>query len=191
MFSIVASFGGGILVPVLINRLPFPLSNDLVIPFVLLTFWLTRTHADWRAFVGRPYIRHAIACGFEIMRATIVLNWTRAALGTITSPSALTWLIPGQASIVGPIFCGTLAGCGGGFMPLDKGLAALSGNTIPWGVKSACLTATFYVLATRGLLLGAALSDADASAYGALFLVASRLQIMTKVGFWAAKEKDE
>ena len=192
VYSVMASFGGGIIVPVLINhsRVPFPLGNDIVIPFVFVTFYVTRAQSGWREFVGRPGVRHAIACGFEVMRATIILNWTRAALEAITGPSTLSWLVPGQSSFVGAITCGTMAGCGGAFMPLDKGLAPLKGSGVPWGVTSAFLCACFYVVCTSAHLVPAVnVDDASASVYCALFLVACRLQIMTASGLWAAGKK--
>ena len=79
-------------------------------------------------------------------------------------------------------------------MPLDKGLLPIKGDSPPWGVVSAFLCASFYVLSTRGvhthkhgMVLGAALDDADASAYCAFFLVACRLHIMTKAtGTWTS-----
>jgi len=192
VFSVMASFGGGIIVPVLINhsRVPFPLGNDLVIPFVLATFFVTRTYAGWREFVGQPGVRHVIAAGFEVMRATIILNWTRSALEAITGPSALSRIVPGQSSFVGAIVCGTMAGCGGAFMPLDKGLAPLRGSAVPWGVTSAFLCASFYVVATSAHLFPVInVEDAYASVYCAFFLVACRMQIMTKTGLWAADKK--
>jgi hypothetical protein len=45
--------------------------------------------------------------------------------------------------IFGPIFCGTIAGCGGAFLPLSKGLEPIKKGLAP-NMMSAFVAATFY-----------------------------------------------
>ena len=45
--------------------------------------------------------------------------------------------------LFGPIFCGSIAGCGGGFLPLDKGLTPLEKGLAP-NMWSAFVAATCY-----------------------------------------------
>lgn len=59
---------------------------------------------------------------------------------------AVTALSPSKyynIPITGPIITGTITGCGGLFLPFDKGLTPIFNGT-PWALQSAFLTAFFY-----------------------------------------------
>ena len=57
------------------------------------------------------------------MRASVVMKLTYAA-GNAIPPSEFSF------AVFGPIMCGTIAGCGGAFLPFNKGLSPIqkSGN---------------------------------------------------------------
>ena len=52
---------------------------------------------------------------YEVLRAFVVVKLTHASGKAIPSSE---FAFP----LFGPIFCGTIAGCGGAFLPLNKGL---------------------------------------------------------------------
>lgn len=75
---------------------------------------------------------------YETMRASVVVKLTGAA-GRAIPPSEFDF------ALFGPIFCGTIAGCGGAFLPLNKGLDPIKNGLAP-PMFSAFIAATFYHL---------------------------------------------
>ena len=63
---------------------------------------------------------------YEMMRCHVLMNCTAMAAGTLGSVLAVP--SAGRVPIIGPLIAGTLGGCGGGFMPFDKGLGATRHN---------------------------------------------------------------
>jgi hypothetical protein len=83
-----------------------------------------------------PFLKASLICLYECMRAFVVCKFTAAA-GKAIEPSDFSF------PVFGPVFCGTVAGCGGAFLPLSKGLdPLLKGMAQP--MLTACLGATFY-----------------------------------------------
>jgi hypothetical protein len=74
---------------------------------------------------------------YETMRAFVVCKLTSAA-GAAIAPSEFGF------PIFGPIFCGTIAGCGGAFLPLNKGLDPIKDTGLAPPMFSALIGATFY-----------------------------------------------
>ena len=159
-----AGFGGSILVPVLLgchdNVGPFVLANDGAACFMAAAFALVHYVPGFTHVTALPGVRHAIAAAFELTRAVIVLVWLRRAEAAIASPSHFT-----AAPVVGPLILGTIAGCGGGFLPFDKGLAALKDGP-PYAMTSAFAVAAAYHVAAfnEGALLRQAAGAVGASA---------------------------
>ena len=75
---------------------------------------------------------------YEAVRALVVVKLTVAAGGAIPA-SAFSF------PVFGPIFCGTIAGCGGVFMPLNKGLDPIKNGLLP-PMKTALVAATCFHL---------------------------------------------
>jgi hypothetical protein len=76
------------------------------------------------------------------MRASVVVKLTGAA-GKAIPASEFSF------AIFGPIFCGTIAGCGGAFLPLNKGLDPIKEGGLAPPMLSAFIAATFYHLFTN------------------------------------------
>lgn len=76
---------------------------------------------------------------YEVTRAMVVVKLTAAA-GTAIPASDFSF------PIFGPIFCGTIAGCGGAFFPLNKGLDPIKKEGLAPNMISALIAATFYHL---------------------------------------------
>jgi hypothetical protein len=83
---------------------------------------------------------------FETMRASVVVKLTTAAAAAI-APSDFAF------PVFGPIFCGAVAGCGGAFLPFDKGLKPLDKGLAP-NMLTALIAAACY-----HLFLNTSLSD--------------------------------
>ena len=75
---------------------------------------------------------------YENQRASVVVKLTTAAAAAIP---ATEFSFP----LFGPIFCGAIAGCGGAFLPMDKGMKPLEGGLAD-NMFSALVAATGYHL---------------------------------------------
>jgi uncharacterized membrane protein YeiH len=136
---ILACTGGGIIVPIFINSIPVPLSTDAY-PVAILCSFLLHTYVPILREIMRlsPPFKGVIVFLYEVQRAYVVMKLTTAAGAAIP---ASDFAIP----IFGPIFCGAIAGCGGAFLPLSKGLDPIKNGLAP-NMLSALAAATFIHL---------------------------------------------
>lgn len=137
-----ACTGGGILVPIFLNTVPVTLSIDAY-PIAIMISYLLHTYIpSLREVLELSAIFKAVVILFyESIRAYVVTLFTGLAASTI---AASQFSFP----VFGPIICGTIGGCGGAFLPLDKGLAPLH-DGLPAPVFSAFVGATFFHLFTQ------------------------------------------
>jgi hypothetical protein len=139
--------GGGIIVPIFINAVPVPLAQDAY-PVAIVTAFLLHEFAPiLRDIMNKSAVfKTAMTILFEAQRASVVVKLTMAA-ATAIAPSELSF------PVFGPIFCGTIAGCGGAFLPLDKGL-----EPIKAGLAQPMLSA-FIAATSFHLFMNTSLSD--------------------------------
>lgn len=76
------------------------------------------------------------------MRTFVVCKLTGAAAVAI-APSEFAF------PVFGPIFCGTIGGCGGAFLPFSKGLDPIKVDGLAPNMFSAFIAAAFYHLFTQ------------------------------------------
>ena len=79
---------------------------------------------------------------YETLRAFVVVKLTTAAGKAIPASEF-------DFPLFGPIFCGTIAGCGGAFLPLNKGLDPIKEHGLAPPMFSAFIAATFFHLFTN------------------------------------------
>jgi hypothetical protein len=101
---------------------------------------------------------------FETLRASVVVKFTAAAAVAI-APTEFSF------PVFGPIFCGAIGGCGGAFLPLNKGLEPLRGGLAP-NMMTALVAATFYhIFVSTSLSAGVVHADKKAALLVAEFFV--------------------
>ena len=83
---------------------------------------------------------------YETMRCHVLMNSSAMAANTLTSQLAVP--APDRVALVGPLIAGVLGGCGGGFMPLNKGLDPLANGT-NWRIMSAMICSLWLVLSMQ------------------------------------------
>jgi uncharacterized membrane protein YeaQ/YmgE (transglycosylase-associated protein family) len=89
-------------------------------------------------------IQAAVVFLYETMRAFVVCKLTGAAGAAIP---ASEFSFP----IFGPIFCGAIGGCGGAFLPFNKGLDPIKDDGLAPPMISGLVGATiFHLLTTLG-----------------------------------------
>jgi len=132
-----ACTGGGILVPIFLNTIPVPLAIDAYPIAILFSFGVHTYFPVVREVAELSTIFKALLIVFyETIRAYVVTLFVGVAATTIT---ASQFSFP----IFGPVICGTIGGCGGAFLPFDKGLDPLK-NGLPPPVFSAFVGAAFF-----------------------------------------------
>jgi len=133
--------GGGILVPILINSIPVPLAQDAYMIAIIISFILHRWVPMSRDVVEQSApLKVCSIVLYETLRASIVVGLTSAA-GNAIAPSGVV-----AYPFFGPIMCGTIAGCGGAFLPLDKGLAPIEKAGLGQPMMSSFVAASGYHL---------------------------------------------
>lgn len=141
--------GGGILVPLFINSIPVPLSTDAYPIAIFVSFLLHQYFPILREVVTlSPLLKAAFIVLYESQRAAVVTKLTMAAAASI-APSDF-----GNMAVFGPIFCGAISGCGGAFLPLNKGLGPIEKSGLGQPMLSALIAATCL-----HLFMGTGLSD--------------------------------
>jgi hypothetical protein len=128
------------LVPILVNGIPVPLAVDAYPIAIGISFLIHQYAPIMRAVLHESALLHTIVIVlYECMRASVVVKLTTLAAAAI-APSDFS------IAIFGPILCGSIAGCGGAFMPLNKGLAPIESSGLSQPMQSAVIAATFYHL---------------------------------------------
>lgn len=84
-------------------------------------------------------VQAAVVFLYETMRAFVVCKLTLAAGNAIPASDF-------SFAIFGPIFCGSIAGCGGAFLPFNKGLDPIKEKGLAPPMFSSFVAATFLHL---------------------------------------------
>jgi hypothetical protein len=164
---LLACTGGGILVPIFVNGIPVPLANDAYPIAIIISFAIHEWFPILRQVVSLSSILKVFfVVLYETLRASVVVKLTLAASAKI-APSLFSF------PLFGPIFCGTLGGCGGAFLPFNKGLEPIKG-----GLLSPMLTANigatcFHLYMNTALSADCIDAKSKAHLYLALFFIAT------------------
>ncbi|KAG7359923.1 hypothetical protein IV203_035021 [Nitzschia inconspicua] len=139
---IFACTGGGTLVPILINAIPVNLGQDSYPIAIFISYLIHSYFPILREVLAlSPIFKASVTVLYETFRAYVVTKLTLAAAAAIP-PSEFSF------PIFGPIFCGAIAGCGGAFLPLNKGLDPIKDGLEP-PMFSAFVGAAFFHLFTQ------------------------------------------
>ncbi|CAM9832941.1 unnamed protein product, partial [Laminaria digitata] len=154
------AFGGGIIAPFLLGKPPVMFVNDLIVPLVAVC-WFVSNRAEGAIFalINTPLMKQGILVLSEIFRANGMCGVV--VLSNSILKAGKHYPIP----LWGPILLGTIAGCGGLFLPLDKGIqarAALFGlkKGAPWPFQSAFYGSAFFNLMVYDPNVGPYIRDA-------------------------------
>mmetsp|Transcript_23761 Transcript_23761/g.58218 ORF Transcript_23761/g.58218 Transcript_23761/m.58218 type:complete len:256 (+) Transcript_23761:44-811(+) len=135
-----ACTGGGILVPIFLNKLPVTIAMDSYPIAITTSFFLHSMFPVLREVVALSAIfKTLLVVFYEIFRAFVVAKFTYAAAGVIPASEF-------EIAIFGPIICGAISGCGGAFLPMSKGLNPIKKTGLAPPMFSALIGATFFHL---------------------------------------------
>ena len=115
---------------------------------------------------------------YETTRASVVVKFTYLAASTI---APTTFSFP----LFGPIFCGTIAGCGGAFLPFSKGLDPIKAKMVP-PVQTAFVAALcFHLFLSTEMSEGVVDAKKKAHVFVAMFFIT--VGIVNALGLSAQK----
>ena len=144
---VMASTGGGILVPIFLNGIPVVLANDALALSIVVSYGIHQYFPILRDVVAQSKILTiCFIVLFEIFRAGVAVNLIGLAAKNI-GPSVFGF------PLFGPIIAGGVAGCGGAFFPLNKGLDPIKAGLATPMVSALTGAAIFH------LFLNSSLSD--------------------------------
>uniref|UniRef100_A0A7S2EDN4 Uncharacterized protein n=1 Tax=Trieres chinensis TaxID=1514140 RepID=A0A7S2EDN4_TRICV len=162
---VMACVGGGIIVPILLNGLPVALANDALVLAMLSAFGIHLYFPILReVFKLSDLLKATFVVLFETFRCGVVIGLTTAAAAKIP-PSVFP--IP----VFGPIFCGAIAGCGGAFLPFNKGLEPIKGGLASPMLSALVVAACFHIFMSTPLSDGIESAKEKAHVHAAAFLV--------------------
>jgi hypothetical protein len=101
---------------------------------------------------------------YETQRASVVVKLTLAAASKIP-PSTFSF------PLFGPIACGAIAGCGGAFLPLSKGLDPISNGLQPPMMTSFIGALCFHLYMNSSLSDGCIDAKSKAKVFVAFFFI--------------------
>uniref|UniRef100_A0A7S2S6J3 Uncharacterized protein n=1 Tax=Eucampia antarctica TaxID=49252 RepID=A0A7S2S6J3_9STRA len=164
-----ACTGGGIIVPIFLNIVPVPLANDSYPIAILISFLLHLYFPILREVVGLSGIVKALLVVlYEALRALVVIKLTYAA-GTIIPASCFSF------PVFGPIICGAIAGCGGAFLPFNKGLDPIKNGLAAPMVTALMASTCFHLFTHTSLSDGVVDAKNKAHVHIAFFFIVSGL----------------
>ena len=146
--------GGGILVPIFINSIPVTLGADAY-PICIFISFLLHTYVPIVRDVCKisPIFKTSMIIMYECQRALVVCKLTKLA-GANIPPSEFSF------PVLGPIICGGIAGCGGAFLPMSKGLDPIK-NGLAQPMYSALIAAACFHIFLHTSLSDGVVNAAD------------------------------
>lgn len=144
---VLVNYGGSTISAVMVGAPVAFVCNEALVP-VCLAVWTVMRFLPLSAtdFVKTPIGFVLQSMTYEIMRCHVLMNCSAQA-GALVTP-ALVVKTAGRVAAVGPLIAGTLGGCGGAFMPLNKGLDPLAGGT-NWRIVSAMICSLWLFLSMQ------------------------------------------
>ena len=133
------------LVPIFLNGIPVVLANDALALSLIVSYALHQYFPILRDVVAQSKILTiCFIVLFEIFRAGVAVNLIGLATKNI-GPSVFGF------PVFGPIIAGAVAGCGGAFTPLSKGLEPIKAGLATPMVSALTGSAVFHLFLNSSL----------------------------------------
>lgn len=138
LLAVLASYGGGFIGPMLLGKPSGVLSNDVIIFFSIMVWYLVH-HCYGHVWMNYLPVKMFWHFFLGIFRTNAIANIMNIANATLSPTSYY------PTPFFGPVIVGTVVGSMGMFLPFDKGLAAIAKGT-PWNMQGAFYASLFYHL---------------------------------------------
>mmetsp|Transcript_91336 Transcript_91336/g.204475 ORF Transcript_91336/g.204475 Transcript_91336/m.204475 type:complete len:288 (-) Transcript_91336:150-1013(-) len=150
----IAAFGGGFLAPLVVAHCPVPLREETFFWFLVFSWYITHhvpfVSATWCEIAKSQPGNTVLVIMFGIFKTQQIVGSIELAAKAVDHeplmPHSRYFFVP----MAGPLVCGFLGGCGGAFLPFDKGLRPISEGK-QWPVSAAFFCTVIYYFLTRWL----------------------------------------
>jgi len=150
----IAAFGGGFLAPLIVGHVPVPLREETFFWFLAFAWYITHhvplVSATWCEIARSKPGLTVLTILFDVFKTQQIVGAIEVAAKAVDHeplmPHSRYFFVP----CAGPLLCGFLGGCGGAFLPFDKGLRPISEGK-QWPVTAAFFATVLYYFATRWL----------------------------------------
>jgi len=169
VLGVVSATGGSTMAALLCGK-PVPIvANEALIPALAATWSVMYLLPDQcLAMLKNTSVGSIFASlTYEMFRCHVMMNCAKMAAGTLAATMFST-------PVVGPLVCGAIGGCGGGFMPFDKGLGPLE-KDFNWRIGSAVMGSAWMQLNISYPMVSAEWARFAAVAFFALVPMVSSL----------------
>ena len=142
--SVLTSYGGSTLCAIMCGNPVVFVVNESLVTLVSIAWCvshnsLTRKPVD--ALLSSTPGAYYLSVAYEVMRCHVLLGCSKMAATTLAAYRTPFYPVP----VVGPLIGAMLGGCGGGFMPLDKGLTPVE-KGINWRIGSAVIASVWMLV---------------------------------------------
>lgn len=148
----IAAFGGGFLAPMIVGHCPIPLREETFAWFVVFSWYITHyvpfVSAKWGEIAKSKAGWATLTILFGVFKTQQIVGAVELALKAIPREPLEAHSRYFDTPIAGPIVCGFLGGCGGAFLPFEKGLRPLEEGK-QWPISAALFATVIYYFSTR------------------------------------------
>jgi len=150
----IAAFGGGFLAPLIVAHCPVPLREETFFWFLVFAWYVTHhvpvVSVTWCEIAKSKAGWTVLTILFGIFKTQQIVGSIELAAKAVDHeplmPHSRYFFVP----MAGPLVCGFLGGCGGAFLPFDKGLRPIEEGK-QWPVSAAFFATVIYYFLTRWL----------------------------------------
>jgi len=147
VLGLLMSYGGSTFTAIICSKpVPFLSNESLVLMYLSVYCVMHFFKKPIMSFLNTSVGKLLNSTCYEIFRSHVMMNCAAMAAAAGSTFTSKWYPVP----IVAPLICGVLGGCGGGFMPLDKGLSPItSGVDNNWRILSSLVGSIWLQLSMR------------------------------------------
>lgn len=145
---VLMNYGGSTIAAVMCGKPVAFCCNEALVPVALGTYAAMYFAGDSLNAIFKDTAAGAVVTSlcYEIMRCHVLMNCTAMAQKTLAPQLAVP--SDDRVAIIAPLIAGILGGCGGAFMPVNKGLEPLENGT-NWRIVSAMICSAWLFLSMQ------------------------------------------
>lgn len=152
VMTAIAAFGGGFLAPLIVCHNPVPLMEETFLWMVVGAWYIVHNapmiNAPLEALYQSVPGRALFVVLFAIFKTNQITGGIELADTAIIAENLVNHSRYFNIPMAAPLICGFLSGCGGAFLPFEKGLRPIAEGK-QWPVRSSFFATVFYYFATR------------------------------------------
>lgn len=150
----IAAFGGGFLAPLIVCHNPFPFMEESYFWMVIVAWYIVHNapvlnslfEVLWNS--GPGWCLFAVC--FAVFKTDQIVGGIELAENAIRAEELVPHSRYFQTPLAAPFICGFLSGCGGAFLPFQKGLRPIAEGK-SWPVRCSFFATVAYLASTRFL----------------------------------------